>query len=120
MNRILQPPVNPAARALERHGFWPGLAAAVAGLAVLFFGARHLTKVETAEGGTAWETQLVKAFSSGGVQYAGEQAAPSPPNLENVANPDEALARWAREQANRQPPSWKIRVDVGAETPCPT
>ncbi|HUC84259.1 MAG TPA: hypothetical protein VL970_03630 [Candidatus Acidoferrales bacterium] len=120
MARVPQPPVNPAARAQERHDFWPGLVAALAGVAVLFCGARHLTGVDTADGGAAWETQLVKAFASGGVQYASEQPAPPPPNLEGVANPAEVLDRWARQQAKAQPPAWKIRVDLGAKAACPT
>ena len=120
MPLVPQPPVNPAARALERHDFWPGLVAVLAGAAVLFCGARHLTSVDTADGGSAWETQLVKSFSTAGLQYASEQPAPPPPNLDNVANPAEALDRWARQQANVQPPAWKIRVDLGAKAACPT
>ncbi len=119
-NRVSQPPVNPAQRALERHDFWPGFVVALAGLAVVFCGARHLTGVDTTDGGTAWETQLVKAFSFSGVQYASEQPAPPPPNLEGVANPAEALDRWAKNQATVQPLSWKIRVDLGAKAACPT
>ena len=118
--RVPQPPMNPASRALERHDFWPGFVAAVAGTVVVFCGARHLTSVDTVDGNTAWETQLVKAFSSGGVQYGNQQAPPPPPSLEGVANPDEVLDRWAKQQANFQPPSWKVRVDAGAKTPCPT
>ncbi len=118
--RVPQPPVDPAARALEQHDFWPGLVAALAGVALVCCGASHLTEVDTATGNTAWETQLVKAFSSGGVQYASEQTPPPPPNLDNVANPAEALDRWARQQANVQPPAWKIRVDLGAKAACPT
>jgi hypothetical protein len=120
VKRIPQPPVNPAARALERHDFWPGLVAAVAGAAILFCGARHLTNVDTADGGTAWETQLMKAFATAGVQYASEQPAPPPPKLDGLANPAEALDRWAKQQANAQPLSWKIRVDLGAKAACPT
>lgn len=120
MKLVPQPPVHLATRPVERHDFWPGLVAVFAGLLVVFCGARHLTNVDTADGNTAWETQLVKAFSSGGVQYASEQPAPPPPKLDDVANPAEALDRWAKQQANVQPPAWKIRVDVGAKTPCPT
>jgi hypothetical protein len=112
--------MNPATRALERHDFWPGLVVTVAGLALAVCGARHLTGIDTVDGDTAWETQLVKAFSSGGVQYASQQPPPPPPNLDDVANPDEALARWAREQADQVPPAWKIRVDLGAQAACPT
>lgn len=120
MTRVPQPPVNPAARDLERHDFWPGLAAVLAGAAVLLCGARHFTSVDTASGGTATEVQLVKAFASGGLQYASEQSAPPPPNLAGVANPSEALDRWARQQSNVQAPTWKIRVDLGAKAACPT
>jgi hypothetical protein len=112
--------VNPVLRAREHHDFWAGFVTALAAVAILFCGARHLTNVGTTDDGTAWETQLIKAFSSDGLQYASQQAAPPPPRLDNVANPAEVLDRWARQQANAQPLSWKIRVDVGSETPCPT
>ncbi len=118
--RIPQPPVNPALRSLEHHDFWPGLAVAVAGLALLYYGARHMTSVDTVDGEAAWETQIIKAFSTSGLQYANRQPAPRPPKLDGVANPAEVLDRWAQEQANKQPAAWKIRVDVGAKTPCPT
>lgn len=118
--RVPQPPVNPASRPRERHDFWPAFVATVAGLVVTFCGVRHVTGVDTTAGAAATEAQLVKAFSSSGVQYASAQAAPPPPNLEGVANPDEALARWAKQQANVQPPAWKIRVDLDAKAACPT
>ncbi|MGP8052668.1 MAG: hypothetical protein ACLQAH_02490 [Limisphaerales bacterium] len=118
--RVPQPPVNPALRALERHDFWPGFVVVLAGVVVAVCGARHLTGVDTVDGNTASEIQLVKAFSSGGVQYASQLAPVAPPRLEDPAAEAEALDRWARQQANAQPPAWKIRVDVGAKTPCPT
>lgn len=120
MKRVPQPPVNAALRARESHDFWPGFVATLAGLAVVVCGARHLTNVDTTDGGTATEAQLVKAFSASGLQYASQQAPPPPPNLEGVANPAEALDRWARQQANAQPTAWKIRVDLGAKAACPT
>ena len=120
MKRVPQPPLNPASRDLERHDFWPSFVVALAGISLAFCGARHLTGVDTTDGGTASEWQLVKAFSSSGVQYASEQPPPPPPNLEGVANPGEALDRWAKNQANVQPPAWKIRVDVSAQAACPT
>lgn len=107
-------------RAQEHHDFWPGFIAALAGVAVAFCGVRHLTNVDTVDGSTAWETQLIKAFSSGGVQYADQQAPPPPPDFSAAANPAEALDRWAKQQATVQPPTWKVRVEVGAQTPCPT
>jgi len=118
--RVPQPPINPASRAPEHHDFWPGFIAALAGAIVVFCGARHLTNVDTADGGTAWETQLVKAFSSGGVQYASQVKPPEPPKLDDPAAEAEALDRWSKQQASWQPPTWKIRVDTSATTPCPT
>jgi len=118
--RVPQPPVNPALRDVERHDFWPGFAAALAGVIVAFCGARHLTSVDTVDGSTAWEIQLVKAFSSGGVQYASQIAPPPPPKLDDPAAEAEALDRWAKQQANATPPKWKVRVDPDAKTPCPT
>jgi hypothetical protein len=120
MKRIPQPPVNPALRARERHDFWPGFVAALAGVVVAFSGARHLTGVDTVDGNAASETQLVKAFSSGGVQYADQLAPPPPPDFNATANPAEALERWAKQQANAAPPTWKVRVDTTAAAPCPT
>jgi hypothetical protein len=118
--RVPQPPVNRELRAREGRDFWPGFAVALAGAVVLFCGARHLTRVDTVDGNTALEIQLVKAFSTGGLQYANQVAPPPPPKLDNVANPGEALDRWAKQQAGFRPPTWKIRVDSAAKTPCPT
>lgn len=118
--RVPQPPVNPAARDLEHHDFWTGIVVVVAGALLLISGLRHLTRVDIVEGGNAWETQLVKSFSSGGLEYASKIPPPAPPKLDGVANPGEALDRWVKQQAKAQPPSWKIRVDTSAKTPCPT
>jgi hypothetical protein len=120
MTRLPQPPLNPALRDLERHDFWPGFIAALAGVILVFCGARHLTGLDTADGDTAWETQLVKAFSNGGVQYASKISPPAPPKLDDPDAQAEALDRWSREQANWQPPTWIVRVDTAAKTPCPT
>lgn len=120
MKRIPQPPVNPALRALEHHSFWPGLVVVVAGVVLTFFGARHLTQVDTVKGGAAWETQLVRAFSSSGLQFPDQIAPTPPPRLTDPAAQAEALDRWARQQANATPPTWKVRVDTAATTPCPT
>ncbi len=116
--RVPQPPVNPALRALEHHDFWPGLVVVVAGAVMAFCGARHLTDVDTMDGNTASEVQLVKAFSSSGLQYP-ERVVP-PPKFDEAANPGEALDRWAKQQASAAGPTWKVRVDTAAKTPCPT
>ncbi len=119
--RAPQPPLNPGLRDLEQHEFWPGFVAVLIGGILAFCGARHLTGVDTVDGTTASETQLMKAFSVGGVQYASQLAPPAPPTpVEDPAAAAEALERWAREQANASAPTWKIRVDTGAKTPCPT
>lgn len=118
--RVSQPPVNPATRDVEHHDFWPGFVAVVAGGALTLCGARHLTSVDTAAGDTASEIQLIKAFSSSGLQYADQLAPPPPPKLEDAAAEAEALDRWAKQQANATPPTWKVRVDTAAAAPCPT
>ena len=116
LKRVQQPPVNPALRDLEGHDFWTGLVAASAGLILVVCGARHLTSIETVDGGTAWETQVVKAFSSGGLQFP-EQVLPAPPPRDNDPA---ALERWAKANSQYSTPTWKVRVDAGATTPCPT
>jgi hypothetical protein len=118
--RVPQPKVNPALRDVEHHDFWPGFIAVLIGGVLAFGGARHLTGVDTVGGSTASEIQLVKAFSSGGVQYASQIVPPPPPKLDDPAAEAEALDRWAKQQANATPPQWKIRVDTDAKTPCPT
>jgi hypothetical protein len=120
LTRVPQPPVNPAQRDPERHDFWPGFITALIGLLLLFCGARHLTAVDTTEGGTAYEVQLMKAFAVGGIQYADRMPAPAPPKLDDPAAAAEALDRWARENANAKPLAWKIRVDTTATKACPT
>jgi hypothetical protein len=116
MQRIPQPPVNPALRAVEHHDFWPGFVAVLIGAILTFCGARHLTDIDTVEGANAWETQLIMAFAFDGLQYADRMAPPPPPKGDDP----EALERWARESRNRETPTWKVRVDTAARTPCPT
>ena len=120
LQHISQPPINPALRNPERHYFWPGFVAVVAGVVLTVCGARHLTTVDTIDGSSASEIQLVKAFSSGGLQYPEQVPPPPPPKPDGSANSAEALDRWARQQANTPPPAWKVRVDASAKTPCPT
>jgi hypothetical protein len=118
--RVPQPPLDSSLRARESHDFWPGFAVLLIGAALTFCGARHLTGVDTVDGNSARETQLVKAFTSGGLQYPDQIAPVPPPRLDDSANPGEALDRWAKQQAHAQLPAWKVRVDAGAKTPCPT
>lgn len=119
-HRVPQPPVKSALRDVEQHDFWPGFIVGVIGILLLVCGARHSTGVDTVDGGTALETELTKAFAFGGLQYADHQPPNPPPQLDDPSAAAEALDRWAREQANATPPSWIIRVDTSARTPCPT
>lgn len=119
--RVAQPPINPALRNPERHDFWPGFIMTLVGLVLAFCGAWHLTAVDTVEGASAWETQLIKAFSAGGLQYPDQVAPPPPPPpTDDPAANAAALDRWARQNAHAGPPSWKVRVDTGAKGGCPT
>ena len=116
MPRVPQPPLNPALRDLEHRDFWPGFIATLIGLILAFCGARHLTGVDTVDGGSAWETQLIKAFAFDGLQFASKLESPPPP----PGDDPEAFERWARQNQNAEPPTWKVRVDTAAKTPCPT
>ncbi|HRT55244.1 MAG TPA: hypothetical protein P5038_01325 [Candidatus Paceibacterota bacterium] len=122
MRRVPQPPVQPALRASEARNFWPGFIAGVAGCVLVLAGARHLTAVETVEGGNARETQLVKAFAMGGLRYPGDEAPPPPPppSPDDPTGGVEALERWARQNSAASAALWKVRVDTRAKTPCPT
>jgi hypothetical protein len=113
--RVSQPPVNPALRDPERHGFWPGTIVSIIGIGFLAFGGEHLTGIEAGGGGTASEAQLVKAYSSGGLQYP-EQTASPPPRSDDPA----VLERWSRQKDEAQAVAWQVRVDTAAKTPCPT
>jgi len=120
MKRVPQPPVNSALRNVEHHNFLPGFAMVAVGAVLAVWGGRHLTGVGTLQGDMASEIQLVKAFSFSGLQYASEWTPPPPPRLADPTAQAEALDRWAKEQANAKPPTWKIRVDTAAAAPCPT
>jgi hypothetical protein len=119
--RVPQPPVNRALRAGEQPDFWPGFIVGLLGVLLVVLGARHVTGVETVDGGAARETQLVKAFSFGGLKFPEPAAAAEPPKpTDDPVATAEALDRWARAQATAAPQAWQVRVDTGAKTPCPT
>ncbi len=115
VKRIVQPPVKPALRDPERHGFWPGATVSFIGIGLLVCGGLHVTGIETVDGGTASEAQLVKAYSSSGLQYPETTESP-PPRSDDPA----VLERWARQQDEARAVAWKVRVDTAAKTPCPT
>jgi hypothetical protein len=118
--KIEQPPIQPTLRDPERHDFWTGFVLALIGLIVLVCGARHLTGVETTDGHTAWETQVVKAFSSGGIRLLDLTATPPPPPADDPAARARAEEQFERSLAKAGGPHWKVKVDTGASTPCPT
>jgi hypothetical protein len=116
MQRVPQPPVRPAQRDREVHDFWPGFAAGLIAVILLFCGARRSTSIDTVEGGSASEPQLIRAFAFDGLQFA-DQIAPTPPP---TGNDPEAFERWEKQNREREAPGWKVRVDTAAKTPCPT
>ena len=118
--RIAQPPINPQQRDREHHDFWLGFVLTLIGVIVCLGGVRNLTGVETTDGESASELQLVKAFSSGGLEFTDLAA---PPRLDDQGDPAanaEAMERWERNAARSGPHRWKMRVNTGASTPCPT
>ena len=118
--RIAQPPINPLQRDPERHDFWLGFILALIGAVVVYCGLGHLTGLETTDGDSARESQLVKAFSSGGLVFSDLAA---PPQLGADTDPTvaaEAMERWERTAAKTGAARWKVRVNTGASTPCPT
>jgi hypothetical protein len=116
--RVAQPPVQPFLRDTERHDFWTGFSLALIAGIVLLCGARHVTGLETQDGNSAWELQLVRAFTSGGLEFA--EPAP-PPDPASIADPDEAAAAMDRAaRAEAMSLKARYRVNTGAATPCPT
>ncbi len=121
LKRVPQPPVNPALRKPERHEFWPAFIAVVIAGVIILFGARHMTAVETVDGSTAWETQLVKACATGGFQYPSQVAPPPPPpKPDDPAAAAAALELWERQSVAAANPKWKVRIDTASKAACPT
>ncbi len=115
--RVAQPPIDPKARDPERHEFLPGLIVALLGMLLAVCGFTHVTGIVTEDGNSGTELQLIKAFSSGGLEY--EQ--PAPPKASNLDNPAAAAAEFARyETQQQQPLARRLRINTGASTPCPT
>ena len=118
MKRVSQPPIDPIARPSEdRHG-WLALALAIAGLLLLLRGAAHQTDVDTVEGESAREHQLIKAFSSGGLKYPSAAALLDPSVLNDPAAAVAAFERLDRERSEFS--DGKPRVNTSAIKPCPT
>jgi hypothetical protein len=117
-NRVPQPPVNPLVRNTEQHDFWPGAVVAAIALIILFCGAHRVTSMDTLDGESARESQLVKAFARGGLQFQEASA-----KLDPVAFADPAAAAAAMDKASRiadLPLRERYKVNTGAVDPCPT
>jgi hypothetical protein len=121
--RVPQPRVDARSRDPEQHSFPLGFAIVLAAIALLVVGTGRSTRIPTVAGTDATEMELMKAFSSGGVQYASRLASSEPPRpTEDPVASAAALERWARQQANGAAATfqWRVRVDTNAKTPCPT
>ena len=116
--RVPQPPVNSLLRNTERHDFWPGFVIALVAAILLFCGARHVTGVETQEGDSAWEAQLVKAFARGGLQFQAAAPLDDPAVFQDPNAAAAAMDRAAR--VADLPLRARYRVNTGAADPCPT
>ena len=97
---------------------WTGLVLGILGLVVWLSGTQHLTTIDTVEGGTAWERQLIQAFASGGLEYGPAAALPDPASVDDPAAAAAALEQIKPRSANEMP--LKPRVNTGAVDPCPT
>ncbi len=113
---VAQPPIDPASRDPEQHEFWPGFVFAVLGLLLAACGVTHLTAINTQAGDSGSELQLIKAFSSGGLEYV--QPAPPRAAPDDPAAAAAELDRYEAQQAAH--PARKLRINTGASTPCPT
>jgi len=116
--RVAQPPVNPRLRDPERHDFWPPFILVLISVILLLCGAWHVTNVDTTDGDSARELQLIRSFTSGGLQAVNPVSVPDPATFEDPAAAAAALERMAREEARTF--RLKYRVNTGAADPCPT
>ena len=116
--RIAQPPIDPLRRDPERHDFWPGFIGTLIAALVVLCGVGHATRVETTDGNAAYESQLVKSFTCGGLKAEDPVKVVDPATFDDPAAAAAALERMAREEAR----SFRIRyrVNTGAADPCPT
>jgi len=120
IRRVPQPPIDREHREPEIHDFWTGGVIVIIGIILMVSAGRHWTKVETLNQTPAHETQLIKAFSTGGLKFASHDADAPPPKVEDPAQAAEALEKWAQKRAKSTAATWKVRVDTDAKTPCPT
>ena len=118
--RVPQPHVDRLKRPAEHHDFWPGFVVTVIGVFALVGGLRRVTGIETVAGGGAWETQLVKAFSTGGLQYQHPKPPMGPTDATDPSVTAAALKQWEQAAAGGPAARRQVRVNTSAATPCPT
>ena len=116
--RVQQPPVNPLLRPTEDRDFWLGTLLALVAAALLVVGARHVTSVNTTDGDSAREPQLVKAFTCGGLQAKTSVTVPDLSTFDDPNAAAVALERMARQRETAFPITY--HVNTGAADPCPT
>ena len=116
--RVAQPPVNPQARDPELHDFWPPFILVIAAGVLVFCGAWHVTSLPTTDGDSAQEVQLIRSFTSGGLQFVNAGPPPSPAAYPDASEFAAAMDRQAHQA--ELPLRARYRVNVGATDPCPT
>jgi len=117
-SRVPQPPVDPVKRDREEHDIWPALAVAVLALLLLFNGTRQPTTLETVEGESASEFQLIQAFGRGGLQFERATFSFDPVMFDDPQRIAAEMDRAA--QRAERPLRERYRVNTGAVDPCPT
>jgi hypothetical protein len=108
----------PALRSVEARNFWPALLLTLVAAVLLSSGLRHVTTIETKDGDAARELQLIKSFSTGGLEVANAVTPPDPAAFDSPEAAAAALERYA--EARRQPFHIKYHVNTDAADPCPT
>lgn len=118
MARIPQPPMQADRRDPEEHGFWLPFAIVLVAASLLLLGTRHVTSLETEGGEAARETELIKAFSRGGLERVSAATTFAPALFDDPAALAVVLERMAGDSA--QSSRLRYRVNTGAVDPCPT
>jgi hypothetical protein len=102
----------------EQHDFWLPFAIVLIAVSLLLVGTRHITGLETESGEAARETELIKAFSKGGLERVAPVTTFEPALFNDPAALAVVMERMAVESA--QSSRLRYRVNTGAADPCPT
>jgi len=116
--RVAQPPIDLEHRNSERHRFGPGFAVLLVALALVLYGSVRATGLPTQEDDPARETQLIKAFARGGLEFRTAHVRLDPASLADPTRAAAALDRAAR--VADLPLRERYRVNTSAVDPCPT